>query len=658
VLNHAFWTARFASDSTILGKSVVLNGAPFTVVGVAAPRFQGPFVMAPDAWVPIMSLPLTGFGRDIYELRAGSWIVAIGRLAADASVGSAQAEMSGILARLREQYPQANHRRVVSVTPMSVLPGDLRKIIGGFIAVLFVFAGVVLVIASTNVAGMLLARAAQRQREIAVRLAIGASRGQLIRQLATESVTLFVVAGAAGVALAQLLVNGLMALVPKLPVPLVVDPRVDWRVLAFALGASVVTGLAAGLLPALQSTAISLVPALKSDAGATRRQRLRGALLVTQIAFSMLLLIVAGLFGRTLAHARGIDAGFDVADVHLARMDFELAQYDAPRGTRLAQTMLDGARGLPQVRSAALSRMLPLSGSRMGMGSVTVPGRRASAESEGWDAGWNVVTPGFFTTLGVPIVRGRDFTAADRQGATEVAILNETFARALFGERDPLGQVVHNGDRVLTVVGVARDVKYRSLGERPSEFIYVPLAQRYTGRMTLLVRTEPGAQPVSAMRRMVADIDRNLPILDVGSLQDAVAPSLFPQRVAMWVAGTLGVVALLLALLGIYGVVSFSVAQRTREIGVRVALGADRWRVVGMVLRQGMVLAGLGVGIGALAAFGATRLIANLLYGVPPTDTLAFSAAAALLALAALTASWLPARRAAAVDPVVALRSD
>jgi predicted permease len=320
--------------------------------------------------------------------------------------------------------------------------------------------------------------------------------------------------------------------------------------------------------------------------------------------------------------------------------------------------MVERARELPQVRDVAMSRMLPLSGSKMGMGGITVSGRRASAESEGWDPGWNVVTPGFFETLGVPVVRGRDFTDADRQGVAEVAILNETFARVLWGDEDPIGRTVMNGNRTLTIVGVARDVKYRSLGEPPSEFIYVPLAQNYTGRMVLLVKADAGAQPANAMRRLVADIDRNLPILDVGSLEDAVAPSLFPQRVAMWVAGTLGGVALLLALLGIYGVVSFSVAQRTREIGVRVALGADAARVLAMVLRQGMVLAGIGVSVGALAAFGATRLISNLLYGVAATDAAAFGGAALLLAIAALVASWLPARRAAAVDPVIALRSD
>ncbi len=659
VLSHAFWRDRFASDAAIVGRTVRLNGSPFTVVGVAAERFQGPFVIAPDLWLPMMATTLLGGSAEILQNRGAVWLIAVGRLAPNATVAAAQAELGAIAARLEREFPDVNRSKGVVVTPASFLPGEARKVVGGFMAMLFAIAGLVLVIASTNVAGMLLARATTRRREIAVRLAVGASRAQLVRQLVTEGVLLFVAAGAAGVLLAKWLVAALMTLVPKLPLQLALDPRIDWRVLAFALVASLVTGIAAGLVPALQTTHPDLVPALKSDAGGTgRRQRLRNALLVSQIAFSMLLLIVAGLFARTLAHARAIDAGFDPHGVQVVSLDFDLARYDTRRASAAADRLIADARALPQVTSAAFTAMLPLAGGGLGMGGVEVEGRTAPDERRGWNEDWNVVTPDYFATLRIPIVRGRAFTDADREGATEVAILNETFARNLFPGQDPVGRTVKNDERVLTVVGVARDSKYRTLGEGPRNFIVVAHAQRPMMRTQLIVRALPGAPLTGPIRRLVARLDTALPILDQRTLEQHTAVSLFPQRVALSVAGSLGVVALLLALLGIYGVTAFSVAQRTREIGIRVALGADRSRVLGMVLRKGLVLTALGVGIGTLAAFGVTRLLRTLLYGVPPTDALSFAGAAALLGVAALAASWIPARRAAAVDPVVALRSD
>ncbi|HEU4996741.1 MAG TPA: ABC transporter permease [Gemmatimonadaceae bacterium] len=658
VLSHAFWRDRFGSDSSIIGKTVTLNGAPFTVVGVAAERFQGPFVLTHDLWVPLMSATLLGWDAGTFASRGSVQLIAIGRLAPNASIDAAQAELGAIAARLEREYPDVNRGKGLTVTAASLLPGEGRRIVATFMAMLFAIATLVLVIASTNVAGMLLARAAARRREIAVRLAIGASRAQLVRQLVTESVILFAVAGAAGVLLARVMVSGLMSLIPRLPVQLGFDPRIDWRVLAFALGASLVTGIAAGLFPAVQSSQPELVPALKADAVSGRRQRLRSALLVSQIAFSMLLLIVAGLFGRALQHARGLDAGFDATGVHTVSLDFDLPRYDRSRGDAVANELLTRSRELPQVSTTALTAMLPISGGGMGLGGVEVEGRSAPDERRGWNEDWNVVTPAYFEALRIPIVRGRAFTAADRAGVAEVAILNETFARTLFPGQDPLGRTIKNDDHVLTIVGVARDSKYRSLGESPRNFIYVAFAQRYTPRMTLIVRGPPGAPLVAPLRRMISQLDTNLPILSQRTLEENAALALFPQRLALYVAGSLGGVALLLALLGIYGVTAFSVAQRTREIGVRVALGAQRGHVLGMVLRQGAVLAVAGVLAGAAAALGITRLLSGLLYGVPATDAIAFGGAALLLGGAALAASWIPARRAASVDPVVALRAE
>ena len=660
VLSHHFWSERFGSDTSIVGSRVVLNGSSFTVIGVAAEGFKGPFIAVPDLWVPMMTAPLVGNSEGSLTGRANVWLIAIGRLAPNASLDAAQAELSAIAHALQQTHPEANRGMGVRVMPSSTLPGEMRTMVGGFMALLFAVAGLVLLIASTNVAGMLLARASSRQREIAVRLALGATRRRLVAQLVTESLMLFLLAGAAGVALAYWLVAGLMSLIPQLPLQLAVDPTIDGRVLGFALAISVASGLIAGLIPALQSTRPTLVPALKADgAGSGRRLRLRSALLVAQIAFSMLLLIVAGLFARALVHARAIDPGFDPRGVHMTSLDLTLANYDAARGQPLAAELRDRAARIPGVRSAALTAVIPLDNSGLGLGGIEVPGTTSPDGRRGWGADWSVITPGFFETLRLPIVRGRDFTNADRAGALDVAIVNETFARRLFPGGDAVGRTFRNGERTITIVGIARDAKYRSLGEDPRNFVYVPLAQRYFARMTLLVRTQTANAAVSApIRRLVAELDPALPILADRTLVEHAAISLFPQRIALWTAGSLGVVALLLALLGIYGVTAYGVTQRTREIGVRVALGAQRGNVLGLILRQGLKLAGLGVVAGALVAFGVTRLLDSLLFGVPPTDIAAFAGAAALLVLAALAASWFPARRAAAVDPVIALRSE
>jgi predicted permease len=658
VLSHRFWTRRYQADPSIVGKPIVLNGTPFTVVGVAGEKFQGPFVIAPDMWIPMMGSTPLGLTASMFSARNAVWMVAIGRLAPNVGITQAQAELSAISARLNQQYRAGERRqRGVVVTPVTFFPADMRSVIGGFMALLLAVAGLVLVIASTNVAGMMLARASARRREIAVRLALGASRSQLVVQLVVESLLVFAGAAVAGLIVARWLVAALMALVPRLPVQLLFDPQLDWRVLSFALGVSLVTGVIAGLVPAMQSTRPELVPALKSDGGGTgtrQRTRLRSSLLVTQIAFSMLLLIVAGLFARTLSRARSIDPGFDPRGVYISSLNLDLANYDSTTGLRTVTTLLERVRATPGVRSVATAAMLPLDGGGMGLGGIQVEGRRAP-NGEPWDMDWNVVTPDYFATLGIPLVSGRGFSETER-GVTNVAILNETFAAALFPGENAVGRVVMNGDLPLTIVGIAKNAKYRTLGEAPRNFIYVPLSQRYMGRMHVLVKTA-GTVPVAAtMRRILADVDPALPILNQQSMVEQTRVSLFPQTLALYVSGGLGGVALLLALLGIYGVTAFSVSQRTREIGVRVALGAQQSHVLGLVLRQGVVLAGIGVVVGSLAGFGATRLIANLLYGIAPTDAIAFGGAAGLLAAAALLASWIPARRASRVDPVIALR--
>ena len=662
VLSHAFWEKRFESDASIVGKSIVLNGSPFTVVGVAADGFRGPFVLAPDVWSPTMSATLLGMGADLFTQRGAVWLIGIGRLAPNVAEAQAQAELSAIATRLERDYPQVNQGQGVVIAPATLFPADMRQIVGGFMAMLLVIGGLVLIIASTNVAGMLLARATARRREIAVRLALGATRGQLVTQLAIESLLVFSAAALGGVLLARWLVAAIMTLLPQLPVQLAFDAHLDWRVLAFALVVSLVTGLLAGVVPALQSTRPDLVPTLRSESGGTasrRRLRLRSGLLVTQIAFSMLVLIVAALFARTLAHARSIDPGFDPRGVYIASLDLGLANYDAIKGRQATATILERVRAIPGVEMAATSAMLPLGGGGMGLGNIEVTGREPPDPRQGWRVDWNVTTPGYFALMNIPLERGRDFSAADREGSGDVAILNQTFADALFPGDDAVGRTIKSNGRTVTIIGVAHDAKYRTLGENPRNFIYVPFAQWYIGRQHVLIKMRPDAQaPTNAVRRLIAELDPALPILRQRTMADQTAVSLLPQRLALYVSGGLGLVALLLALLGIYGVTAFNVTQRTREVGVRVALGAQRSHVLSLILRNAFALVAIGVTLGTLAAVAATRLIGNLLYGVPPTDLVAFGTAGALLAGAALVASWIPARRAARVDPVIALRSE
>ena len=668
VLSYAYWQRRFGADPSILGRPLVLNGAPFTVIGIAAKGFEGPFATAPDGWVPMAAATYFGTPASMFNEPSAVWLMAVGRLAPNASLDQAQAELAGITARLARDNPNAYEGKGVTVERASLFPGDMQAAIGGFLALLFAVAGLVLVIASTNVAGMLLARAAARQREIAVRLALGASRPQLVWQLVIECLLLFGAAGAAGLVIANEMVRGLLALLPRLPVSLSLDPRLDWRVLTAALVLALGTGLLAGLVPALQSTRPNLVPALKAGSGGSDgagRLRLRSGLLVVQIAFSMVLLVVAGLFARTLQHARGIDPGFDPEGIAVTTLDFGTANYSEDRGRQAAAAILGQVRALPGVRDVALSAMLPLGGGGLGLGPIKIPGPPVDPREGGSDADWDVVSPGYFATLGMPLTQGRDFSEADRAGVGDVAILNEAFAAALFPGENPVGRTLVNegrtpsDNRILTVIGVARNAKYRFLGESQRNFIYVPLSQRYFGRANVLVKMASGvAMPDAAVRRIVGAVDPALPILRQEALTDQMAVALLPQRLVLFVSGGLGLVALLLALLGIYGVTAYGVSQRTREIGVRIALGAPRGHVLGLVLRQGLVLAGIGVVLGALAAFGATGLLRGLLFGVAPADVVALGSAAVLLAMAALAASWIPARRAARLDPVIALRSE
>ena len=664
VLSHELWTRKFAADPAIVGQAISLNGHPFMVVGVASPGFQGTTMTKPDVWAPItgISEAVPRLSGDILKQRASVWLVMGGRLRDGATIAQANAELHAIGANLETEYPQDNKGKNFAVMNTALIPGQTGTI-AGFLGLLMIIVSLVLLIACVNVAGMLLARAAARRREIAVRLAIGAGRSRLIRQLLTESAILFAAGGLVGLVLAKWLTALLLARLPKLPVPVGLAIGTDWRVVTFAVVVSLVAAILSGLAPALQASRADLVPALKTeglDSGPSRL-RLRNAFVIGQVTMSLLLIIVAGLFLRALEHAAAIEPGFDERRVDVVRLDLTLAGYTAETAGPFVRELLERTRALPGVESATLAVDLPLDGGRMGLGGIKLPGK-TPPRGEFFSADWNVVEPGLFRTLKLPLTRGRDFTDGDTQASLPVAIVNETLAAQYWPGEDPLGkQMIVEGDgapRAVSVVGVTADARLIWLTGAVEPYVYVPFAQRFLPRVAVLLRTVDDRSAVPDIRALLHSMNRNLPIIESMRLSEVTAIGLIPQRVAASVAGTMGIVGLLLAAIGIYGVTSYAVSRRTREIGIRIALGADSGNVIRLVLRQGLALAAIGVAIGVVIAAASAKFLESLLFGIRGLDPVAFGGACLLFAVVTLIASYVPARRATTVDPMVALRNE
>jgi predicted permease len=668
VLSHSFWLRRFNGDSAVIGQTIRLNGRAFTVIGVAPPEFKGTSVLTCDLWVPITMIGDVSPRRSASLLtsRASVWLLMGGRLKEGVSITQAQAELTAIGGALEREFPAENRGKGLRVAAPSPIPGNGAPV-AAFFAVLTGIVSIVLAIACANVAGVLLARATSRRREIAVRLAIGAGRWRLVRQLLVESMLLFLIGGAVGLALARVMTSLLVSLLPALPLPVDLALPLELRAVVFTIGLSMVAALLAGIAPALQASRAEVVEDLKADLlGGPGRQRLRNAFVVGQVAFSIVLVVAAALFAKALNKAATIDPGFDPRGLELASLDLSLAGYTEETGPVFARELIQRVRQLPGVDSAALAAMVPLGNGGMGLGGLALTGADATARRF-LDADWNVVTPGYFAAMRMPLQSGRDFTDADRGGSPAVVIVNETAARRWWPNQDPIGKTLlqqvgtraqPDATRTLLVVGVARDSKYRDLGELPRTFVYVPIAQQFLPRTTIIARSANGQRLAMEIRALIVRLNPNLPIVQAQTFENFSAVGLVPQRVAASVSGSLGLVGLLLAALGIYGVTAYMVASRTREIGVRVALGARPSAVVRMVLRQGMGLALWGAAIGLALAAAVSRLLGSLLFGVAPVDPLAFGGSALLFVLIGLVACFVPARRAARVDAMQALRHD
>jgi predicted permease len=646
-----------------------LNGRKFTVVGVAPASFSGVDVgVAPDLWVPMaMRAWVTPGSLDWYENRRALMLSLVARLKPGVSLSEAESQMKTLADQLRRAYPEFNEDRSVALAPLESAktqgitgPGNENGV-QNISLLLLVAAGSILLIACANVANLLLARATTRQRELAVRLALGAGRGRLVRQLLTESLLLALLGGMGGMVLSYWLGDILMALVPATPVPLMIDPSPDLRVLAYATLLAVLSGLVFGIAPAIQMARWNLTEGLReraSTGGGAARWNLRNLLVVAQIAVSLLLLIGSGLFLKAFHKAQAIDPGFRTQNLALLTVDLNLAGYNNARALQSIRQLLERLRQNPQVRGADAGEWVPLGFGGIGK-TIFVEGRDSGAELNRRFANVGTITPSYFETLGITLLHGRKFTEADaNRSSARVAIINEAMARQLWPGEDVIGRRFRFfQSEPLEVVGMTRDIKAVSLGEPPTPMVYLPMNEAPKGAVTFFLHTVGDPAPVlSAARSTLRSLDTQIPIIYERTIGEHMAFALWPSWMGAVLLGAFGLLALLLASMGVYGVMAYSVSQRTRELGIRMALGAQNHQVVQLVLRQGMGLAAIGLTIGLLAAFAATRLLAALLYGVNPNDPLVFLCVTILLAAAAYAACYLPARRVVKIDPVIALR--
>jgi predicted permease len=661
VISHRMWQREFGGDRDVLGATIRLNSQPVTVVGVAPVGFHGiERGFGVDLWVPIPVYAALSPGSDIYHPDRFFWLVGVARLLPGQDAAAAETVLSAIARGIEERSEQARGVTGVRVSPLTGIQPAFAGPVRMFLALLLAAAGLVLLIACVNVAGMLLARGTARRREVAVRLALGAGRGRLVGQLLTETTLLFVLGGAAGILLASWLTGGLTGFVSRLPGELSMlslDVGVDARVVGFALLLSFGTAVLFGLVPALRASRPELVSALKEGAGGTaRRSRLRSAFVVAQVAVCMLLLMSAGLLARSLQNALAIDPGMDPRGVVTAALDIRPHGYDEARGRMFYRELRDRLAARPEVESVSLAGHIPLTLTEIVAG-VGIPGHEPPPGRQTFLIDLNTVGTGYFEMLRIP-VEGRSFTAADGPDATRVAVVNRTMADRFWPE-GALGQFVRVSGEDVEIVGVAADGKYHRLVEDPIPYMYLPFEQSYQAKMVLQVRAAGPVAPLpSIMQRELALLDSNVPLHALASLDRAILISLLPHRMAATVIGALGALGLLLAAVGLYGVLALLVGQRTREIGVRMALGARATHVFRLIFGQAGALVLMGLALGGILAFAATRLLAALLVGVTPTDPVTFILVALLLIAVALLASYGPARRAVRVDPLITLKSD
>ncbi len=663
VLSETFWRRRFNGDSTVIGRDVELNQHPFTIIGVVPATFHGTMSgLICDFWAPVsMCAEVASFGS--IDNRWDRWLHTQARLRPGVGLERAQAVVDAFAVRLEKAYPDSNRLIRLRVLPFAKAPYGLQPVLGMALRILLAVSVGVLLIVAVNVANLLLTRATSRQKEIAIRLAVGARRGRLIRQLLVESLLLAALGGALGVVLAYWAVDLLKAWMPHTYLPVGISVRVDPLTLGFSVLLTVVTGVIFGLVPAVQASKPDLNSALKEggrgSGAAAVHHRLRSFLVIAEIALSLVLLVGAGLCIKSVRRARQADLGFDPGHVLLAGLRIGMNGYTEDTARIFYRRLEERSAMIPGVQSAALSSWFPLGFEGGGMHGVEVEGYvRKTGEDTTFP--YSNISPGYFDVMKIPIVAGRDFTDQDDEKAPAAAIVNETMARRFWPGLDPIGRTFKENGNSTSVVGVARDGKYRSLNEPPRCFYYRPYQQAvWDLNLGLCLRTagDP-AMLASSLQQEIHKLDPRVEIWAVLPMTEFIKAVYLAPVLASRLLSWLGIVALALAAMGVYGVMAYVVGQRTQEFGIRMALGAGTGDVLGLIFREGLILAAAGIAIGLVLAVAATHLLAGFLIGISPFDPTIFIGVPALLGAVALLACWLPARKATRVNPIEALRSE
>ena len=658
VLSYRLWVSRFNSNPAIVGETVRLNRAPFTVVGVAANGFQGTTIRKPDVWIPWDDRPESSF-----QDRGGASFLLGARLEPGASRAQAALEIDTLGRLLEREYPDQNRGLRLRVAALSPSP-DMRGPLAIFIVLLFTIVISILAVACTNLTGILLARSASRRREFAMRMAIGAGRGRIVRQLLVETLLLFIAACAAGLLLARWAATLLVLMLPSVPVPVGVSLALDSRAFGFAAGVSLIAAVLSGLMPALQASKIDLVSAMREQPPRRiGRMRLRNTFVIAQVALSILLIVVGGLFAHALSRSTSSHPGFDSERVEVADIDLSIAGYSDITGPVFGRELLEQIRALPGVGAATLAFAPPGAFEGLGLGISVEDSSNGGPRS--LDAAGNIVAPGYFAALGIPLLAGRDFAPSDRLGTQLVAILSETTARRLWPGRDPragvgafISRAAEPGTTTpLQVVGIARDVASSSLIDGARDLlVYIPWEQNYHPRMSIVMRANNGRSLRPLVAKAIAAIDANLPIVVSATLGDRMRAGQTPQRIVASLSGGLGLLGVLLSGIGIYGVTAYAVATRAHEIGVRLALGARLMDVVTLVFGHAMFLVAIGGAIGLTIAAAASRVLRALLFGIPTLDPVSFGGAAILFVVVAFAACYVPLRRATRIGIADAVR--
>jgi macrolide transport system ATP-binding/permease protein len=662
VISYQLWQGRFKGDREIIGKTQRLNGVVHTIVGVTPEGFYGTFVgWAMNFWVPASMEEIFESGGYKLEDRGARWIEAYVRLKPGVTREQAQQETSVVAKRLEADYPDTNRGRSMRLWPLWQTPFNNARTLLPTLEIMLAVVFFVLLIACANVGNLLLVKSFARRHEMTVRLAIGASPWRLLKQLLTEGVILSAFGAAGGLLVAYWCRHALVVLFPaRGGVSMHLPGEIDWRVLAVSAGVCVIATLVVGLVPAMQSGRIDLAGALKSDSagavGSRQRAWVRSGLVVVQVSLSFVLLVGAGLLLQSLQKIRNSSPGFTTHGVLSTAVDVVSAGYDAQRTKNFQDELVDRVKALPGVESAVFARATPLGYGSYSESPIAVDGYQPPPEEQP-TVEYNEVGPDYFVTMGIPLVSGREFTRADDEKAALVAVVNETMAGRYWRGKDPIGERVQVKGRWMRVVGMAKDSKYQSVRETPKPFFYVPWRQNFSVGGGLYVRTPLSPETMAtALAREVHALDGNLAPYEMITMQEQVDRSTSAQMVAVTLVGILGGLALLLAAIGLYGVMSYAVSQSARELGLRMALGADESNVWRLVMSRGLGLVAGGVLLGAAVALALTRLLGNLLYKVSPRDPLAFGAAFSVMTIAALAACFLPALRATRTDPARALR--